>query len=225
MKKKYSPEEIIDYLNGLMSDSDRTDIELAMKQDESLRMEINELVLMRTKLADTSNVNPPSINPESIIRRSKKDWRKTAYQTVRYAAMFLITLIVIGSLSNINIQYDDSGMQLSMSVWPEQPPTVIETIQGERDDSVSPETIALLQEFQKQQAQLVADIIEKDRADQRQQIQELFSEYATMIENRRMIDMELIQYELDNIAQRTDTRQKQTDLVLGSLLESISLNK
>ena len=225
MKKKYSPEEIIDYLNGLMSDSDRTDIELAMKQDESLRMEINELISIRKKLAETSLVNPPTISPDSIIRRSKKDWRKTVYQTVRYAAMFLITLIVIGSLSNINIQYDDSGMQLSMSVWPEQPPTVIETIQGERDDSVSPETIALLQEFQKQQAQLVADIIEKDRADQRQQIQELFSEYATMIENRRMIDMELIQYELDNIAQRTDTRQKQTDLVLGSLLESISLNK
>lgn len=220
MKKKYSPEEIIDYLNGMMSDVDKADFDLALKQDESLRMEINDLVLVRQKLTEVNKVHPPSINADTIIRNSRKDWKKTIYQSVRYAALILMTLIVIGSLSNINIRYNDEGLQLSMSIWPEQ--TII-TENPVVEESISPTTLALLQEFQEQQAQLVADIIEKDRADQRQQIQELFSEYATMIENRRMIDMELIQYELDNIAQRTDTKQRQTDLVLGSLLESISL--
>src|SRR5690554_2434780 len=117
MKNKYSPEEKIDYLNGMMSDQDRIDFDLALKQDESLRMEMNELVLVRQKLAELNKVNPPSINPDTIIRNSRKDWRKSLYQTVRYAALVLMTLIVIGSLSNINIQYNDEGLQLSMSVW------------------------------------------------------------------------------------------------------------
>jgi hypothetical protein len=87
---------------------------------------------------------------------------------------------------------------------------------------IDPATLELLRGFQEQQAQLIADVVEQERADQRELLQELFTEYAIMIENRRMIDMELIQYELDNIAARTTDRQNKTDLVLTTLIESIS---
>jgi hypothetical protein len=234
MKRTFTPEEKINYLFGLMSADDRITFESALVHDEQLRAEIDELSKTHEQLMDVGSVRPPLVNPETLIKRSKRDWKVTTYQSLRYAAMLLLFLIVFGSLNNLQIRYDNNGLSVSMSILPKpnaelvqnNVPTEINSGDAEVTNpgpqQIDPATLELLRGFQEQQAQLIADVVEQERADQRELLQELFTEYAIMIENRRMIDMELIQYELDNIAARTTDRQNKTDLVLTTLIESIS---
>lgn len=234
MKRTFTPEDKIDYLFGLMSAEDLTAFESALEQNEQLRTEIAELSKTHEHLQDMSTVRPPLVNPDSLIKRSKRNWKLTTYQTLRYAAMVLIFLIVFGSLNNLQVRYDGNGLSVSMSILPKPNPELVQNntpavstpatdeAVGSESGEIDPATLELLRGFQEQQAQLIAEVIEQERADQRELLQELFTEYATMIENRRMIDMELIQYELDKIASRTTDRQNKTDLVLTTLIESIS---
>lgn len=233
MKRTFTPEDKINYLYGLLSADELTTFESALAQDEELRKEISELSKTHEHLQEVSSVRPPLVNPDSLIQRSKRDWRRTTYNTLRYAAMLLIFLMVFGSLNNLQIRYDSNGVSVSMSLLPkpnaelvqnELPATSSPSSENTADSAteLDPATLELLRGFQEQQALLIADVIEQERADQRELLQELFTEYATMIENRRMIDMELIQYELDKIAARTTDRQNKTDLVLTTLIESIS---
>lgn len=233
MKRTFTPEDKINYLYGLLLADELTVFESALAQDEELRKEIAELSKTHEHLQEMSSVRPPLVNPDSLIQRSKRNWKLTTYKTLRYAAMLLIFLIVFGSLNNLQIRYDGNGLSVSMSLLPKpnaelvqndipSTTTPVEDNSTETTTELDPATLELLKGFQEQQAVLIADVIEKERADQRELLQELFTEYATMIENRRMIDMELIQYELDKIAVRTTDRQNKTDLVLTTLIESIS---
>ncbi len=234
MKRTFTPEDKINYLFGLMSAEDLAAFESALALDEELRKEITELSKTHAHLQEMSTVRPPLVNPESLIQRSKRNWKLTTYKTLRYAAMVLIFLIVFGSLNNLQVRYDGNGLLVSMSILPKPNPELVQNTTPSEftpvtDDAtestraeIDPDTLELLRKFQEQQAQLIADVIEQERADQRELLQELFTEYATMIENRRMIDMELIQYELDKIASRTTDRQNKTDLVLTTLIESIT---
>lgn len=233
MKRTFTPEDKINYLYGLLSADELTTFESALAQDEDLRKEITELSRTHEHLQDMGSIRPPLVNPDALIKRSKRNWKQTTYNTLRYAAMLLIFLIVFGSLNNLQIRYDGSGLSVSMSLLPKPNAELVQTNipsttspdlenTSEPSTELDPATMELLRGFQEQQAQLIAEVIEQERADQRELLQELFTEYATMIENRRMIDMELIQYELDNIAARTTDRQNKTDLVLTTLIESIS---
>lgn len=233
MKRTFTPEDKINYLFGLLPADELTAFETALNQDEELQKEIAELSKTHEQLQEVSSVRPPLVNPDSLIQRSKRNWKLTTYKTLRYAAMILVFLIVFGSLNNLQIRYDGNGLSVSMSILPKPNAELVQQIipsttppatenTTESTSGLDPATLELLKNFQEQQALLIADVIEKERADQRELLQDLFTEYATMIENRRMIDMELIQYELDNIAARTTDRQNKTDLVLTTLIESIT---
>ncbi len=228
MKPKYSTEDKINYVYGLLSTDDRMHFEQLMREDPSLHAEIQELTSVIGKINEVTLVHAPEINPDQIIRRSKRDWTKIMFNSLRYAAIFMIVLIAAGSISNVQFRYDDTGISLSMSIWPQV--QLIDDNVLSPDATVTPNietdtaSLAMLKEFQLQQAELLNDIIAREREDQRRQLQEMFTDYATMIENRRIIDLQLIQYELDELARTNDHRLNRTDLVLSTLLESISLS-
>lgn len=226
MKPNYSTEDKINYVYGLMNADERVRFDEALRKDASLQSEIQELTSVKEKFGDVAPVHAPEINPDQIIRRSQRNWSKIIMQSTRYAAMFMIVLVAAGSVSNLQIRYDDSGMSISMSIWPQS--QITQEIQIPTEDRLEQQSeiddaaLELLREFQLQQAELLNEIVAREREDQRRQLQEMFTDYATMIENRRIIDLQLIQYELDELARTSDHRLNRTDLVLSTLLESFS---
>jgi hypothetical protein len=234
MKRTFTPEEKIDYLYGLLSADDQAAFEVTLEHDSELRNEINELRITQEQIQKTGSIHAPALSVDALIRRSQRNWNATTFKTLKYAAMLFLFLIVFGSLNNLQIRYDENGLTVSMSILPKPDALLVANEPSEetnlsdipsdleRSTSIDPAAAELLKGFQEQQAQLISEVIAQERADHRKLLQELFTEYASMIENRRMIDMELIQYELDKIAARTTDRQNKTDLVLTTLIETIS---
>lgn len=234
MKRTFTPEEKINYLYGLLSADELAEFEAILLNDPELRKEMAELKITHEQLQKTNSIHAPALSVDSLIRRSQRDWKSTTYKTLRYAAMLALFVIVFGSLNNLQIRYDENGLSISMSILPKPDALLVSNTEAqnqieeasstpvEQSTQLDPATIELLRGFQEQQAELISQVIEQERADQLELLHELFTEYATMIENRRMIDMELIQYELDKIAARTTDRQNKTDLVLSTLIETIS---
>jgi ferric-dicitrate binding protein FerR (iron transport regulator) len=215
MKTTFTPEEKINFIYGLSSKAERALIDKAMETDEDFRAEIAELQQSVGLLSEVDFDKAPTLNATRVISRSRPRWQGQALSIVKYAAAMLITFLALGSISNLNIQYNENGFQIAMGLVPAKTEII------EPNNGISAEALRV---YQEQNALLLAEILAQERAEQQRQLTELFTDYATMIENRRMIDLQLIQYELENMQEANDTRLHNTDRVLYSLIEALSYN-
>jgi hypothetical protein len=218
MKTTITNEEKIHYLYNMLPKGQRLAFESELNRNEELADEMLELRKTMTLLSEMEQVKAPSIDVRSLLQRNTSKWQKITYTTMKYAAVALILFMVVGFATNLNVQYDNDGLNISMSFFPVEPTVIPSTT------DINEQTIALLREFQEQQTTLFAEILAQERAEQQNQIKELLIDHASMIENRRMIDLQLIQYELENMQERNDSRLYRTDRVLYQLLETLSYN-
>jgi hypothetical protein len=218
MKTTITNEDKIHYLYNMLPNEQRLAFENQMSSNEELADEIAELRATMDELSGVERVKAPVIDVRKLMQKNTPKWQRITYSTMKYAAFALVLFMVVGFATNLNVQYGEDGLAVSMSFFPPEPVQAISTTE------INEQTIALLREFQLQQTALFAEILAQERTEQQNQIKELLMDHATMIENRRMIDLQLIQYELENMQERNDSRLYRTDRVLYELLETLSYN-
>lgn len=218
MKTSITNEDKIHYLYNMLPNEQRIAFETEMKSDTALADEIAALRATMDEFSGVEQVKAPVLDVRKLLQRNTPKWQRITYATMKYAAVALVLFMVVGFATNLNVQYGGDGLTISMSFFPREPAKTITTTE------INEQTIALLREFQAQQTALFAEILAQERTEQQNQIKELLIDHASMIENRRMIDLQLIQYELENMQERNDSRLYRTDRVLYELLETLSYN-
>jgi len=219
MKKTFTPEDKINYLYDMMPKAQRLEFENEMSRNEDLAGEMRELRASMEQMSSLDQHKAPVIDMRTLMQKSTPKWRRVTVATMKYAAFALILFMIVGFATNLNVKYDSDGLAVSMSFFPAETAVVAPSTA-----EMNGQTIALLREFQVQQTALFAEILAQERAEQQNQIKELLTDHASMIENRRLIDLQLIQFELEDMQERNDTRLYRTDRVLYELLETLSYN-
>lgn len=140
------------------------------------------------------------------------------------AAAVLFGLLIFGAVSGLQVRWDDSGFEMTMSLFGDHRAT--ESTQPSPSTAptylLQDETLELLRS---QQEELFSEILAAEREQQRIMLLETLSEYAEAIETRRMIDMQLIGLELADFQQQTTQQLSQTDRIIYQLIETLSYNQ
>ena len=129
-------------------------------------------------------------------------------------ASFAFLFIIAGSLTNMNIQFQEGNFSISFG---EQPPQQM----GYNADQVE----LLINQVQAENAQLVAEIVQTAQEQQEFQFQQTLESFAEYLDEQRNTDLQLIDYSLTSLEENTYNRFSQTDQVLGEIIETVSLNR
>lgn len=225
MKTTITPQEKIDYLYGQLSEERRLEIEKQLLENASLRREIRAMQAVSRELQLMDSEKAPAVDPDIIRKKATASRNRIFSPMMKAVAAVFVGFLVIGSASNLTIDYSEAGLAISMSLLPPPSPPIppVPPHPGSQTTPLTPDVNAeLIKQLQEQNALILAEILAQERTQQQEQLKALFSDYATMIENRRMIDLQLIQYELESIQLETASRIHNTDRVLYDLLEVLS---
>ena len=206
----------IDYLYGEMSETERKEFENLLDNNPVLKADFESLKMVRSVLSEEQ------ASPQKAVKKIEKQtanhrlgFNATILQIA--ASIIIIWLIILGTatLAGLNFKWDDNGFMMAFGEFPTA------EIQAEplTENFI---TADLLREYSEIQGELISQALEAERQQQASQLQQLFEEYATLIENRRLIDLQLIELELQHQRDQTDRQFRQAEFVLNELIQFVN---
>jgi len=129
-------------------------------------------------------------------------------------ASLLILFVMLGAFSQMNISVDDNGFQLAFGE-PREP-----VQQGYTAEQVE----YLLEQVRQENAALVASAVESVQQKQDEKLEQTLINFADYMEQQRRDDLQMISSGLNNMEETYYTRFRQTDQVLGELIQTVSRN-
>ncbi|MTI87380.1 MAG: hypothetical protein FH748_05365 [Balneolaceae bacterium] len=224
MNKETARMLFMEYLYDELEEDQKTELENFLDANPALKAELEELSNVRSMLSHLPVKDPAGqivlVEPEtnswfnwwnnfidSLILRSKI--AKAGFAL----GMCLLLFISIASLTKMNVKMGSDGFHLSFG----EPQTVQ---QGFTADQLE----QLITQVKEDNARMVAQLVETAQEEQQKQFEETLINFADYVEQQRTSDLKLISTGLTNLDETYYDRFRQTDQVLGEIIQTVSRN-
>ncbi len=118
----------------------------------------------------------------------------------------LVAFMLLGSLVNLRITYDHSGLQISMG----------------RAHTLSEQQLTeIVGRLQEENARMLTTLLAEERVRQQQELDKVLTAFARSIAEQRKEDLQLIGRGLEAVQQRTTMQFNQTDQYLRTLVQQV----
>lgn len=216
----------MDYIYGELNDTEKQELELFVNQHEDLKLELEELSDTRSLLQHLPVQSPAEqlvmMEPEQKKSGASQSWWKSlsgflapqsGFGRAGFAmATFVLLFFVMGAFTDMNISTGDKGFSISF---------------GEQTQAQTGYTSAqvemIINQVQRENAQLVNEIVLAAQELQEVQFQQTFASFADYLNDQRNSDLQLINIGLTSLEENTYDRFRQTDQVLGEIIETVSI--
>lgn len=213
----------MDYMYDELDPGRRTELEQYLDQHPDLREELNELGTVRSMLTHLKAEEPAEqllmLEPDNNSAATQRSngftgnilsLNQYVKATLATAAMILL-FFSAGALTDLNFSIGGDGFKLSFG--PQQ----------EVQEGISPEQVQLmLDEVKRENAVLMADLLEASRQQQEEQFQRTLGTFADYINEQRYSDLQLLSSGISSLEETYYDRFRQTDQVLGEIIQTVS---
>lgn len=212
----------MDYMYGELESEKEQELLHYISQHEDLQKELEELTETKSLLRHLPVQSPteqlvimePSNSSFRAWLRSvltallpSSTFAKSSFGLV--AALFLF--VITAAFTDLNMSIGEHGFSLSFG---EQPPV---------QQGFTPEQVQLIvEQVQRDNARLVNQIVADAQVQQNLLMEETLANFASYLQEQRNYDLEQISQGLSSLEQTTYNRFRQTDQVLGEIIETVS---
>lgn len=197
--------QFVDLMYEELDTTGAKDLHAHIAECASCKKEFDALVGTRQVLKAIPQEEPQ----ERIIftatpRRSFSGWLRdaravlpqTAWGRLSFAvATAALFALVVGSVGNFNMKYDDQGFSVSMGVLPQQ------------SSEISPEVMAVILERARQEnAQYTASMIAASEEKQKQSWSDNFTNFALEMDRKRDTELYMIGNQLERMNESTNNQ-------------------
>lgn len=218
----------MDYLYGELEADKIRELELFINQHEDLKQEFEEVTETRSLLQHLPVQRPAEqlvmMEPESKSASPKESWwasltslllPSSSFGRVGFGvATFVFLFVVMGALTKMSISTNNYGFQLTFG---EQPPV--------QTGYTAAQVELIINQVQRENAQMISEYVLATQEQQDLQFQQTLATFAQFLEDRRESDIEQFSYSLTSLEENTYNRFRQTDQVLGEIIQTVSTNK
>ncbi len=184
---------LMDYLYEELAAEDSGGFEQHLKACESCRVELKSLQQTQKILRTLPEVEPgerfvfsetPKKNWFSGLQFA---WPQFSIAKLGYAAgLAVITFLLIGSLVNLQVQHDQNGFAVKMSLFPHK----TEELPSEMQE-------ALLAKLREENQTILASYLQAERVRNEKRLDVMMASYTRQLERQRRNDLQLIGRGLD----------------------------
>ncbi len=205
--------KLIDYLYGEMEESEKREFEKLLNSNPDLKAEADSLSNVRSILNEPQEQTTNEPANEATV--TKLWYQSMPLQIAASIILVWVILLATAVMAGLQLKWDSEGFMVSFGET-----AVVEI--PEIPETSNFVTTDLLMEYSELQGDLIARAIQTERENQARQLQQLFEEYATLIENRRLIDLQLIEMEIQEQRDQTDRKFRQAEFVLNELFQFVN---
>ncbi|MEQ9309043.1 MAG: hypothetical protein RLN90_06275 [Balneolaceae bacterium] len=217
----------MDYLYGELDTEQAQKLELFINKHDDLKQEFEELTETRSILSHLPVQSPAE---QFVIMESEKEtsssnsgwWSKlqsflipqSGFGRAGFAiATFVFLFFVMGAFTNMNLSMGDGGFSITFG---EQPPV--------QTGYTAAQVEMIITQVQQENAQLINEYVLASQEQQELQFQQTLAAFANYIDDQRESDIELFNYSLSSLEETTYNRFRQTDQVLGEIIQTVNTN-
>ena len=223
MNKETARSLFMDYLYDELEYGQRKELETFLSQNPELKKELDELSNVRSMLSHLPVQNPTEqlVMVEPNKSGFQEWWNEliggllpgNGFARAGFAmASILLVFVVIGAFTKMNITVNESGFNLAFGNKQE----IIQ--QGFTPQQVE----MLLQQVKEENAIMISDAVQAAQQQQENRIEKTLINFADYIEQQRQSDLQMISSGLYNMEETYYDRFRQTDQVLGELIQTVS---
>lgn len=223
MNKETARSLFMDYLYDELEQDQRKELETYLSQNPELKKELDELGSVRSMLQHLPVQDPA----EQIVmvepnQSGFQDWwnelienwiPKNGFVRAGFAmTSLLILFVVMGAFTNMNVSFNDNGFELAFG---EKQEIVQQGFTVEQVDY-------LLQQMREENALMVSEAVQAVQRSQDEKLEQTLINFADYVEEQRRSDLRMISSGLTSMEETYYDRFRQTDQVLGELIQTVS---
>jgi|AntRauTorckE6833_2_1112554.scaffolds.fasta_scaffold00099_10 hypothetical protein len=223
MNKETARSLFMDYLYDELEQDQRNELEQFLSQNPEVKKELDELSDVRSMIAHL-----PVQDPEKQLVMAEPDqagfqewWNdfvdgllpRKGFARAGFAiASLLVVFVVLGAFTKLNISVNDGGFSLAF---------------GEKQEIIqqgfTPQQVEmLLQQVREDNAVMISDAVQSAQQQQENELEKTLVNFADYIEQQRQSDLQMISSGLYDMEETYYDRFRQTDQVLGELIQTVS---
>lgn len=223
MNKETARSLFMDYLYDELEADQRKELETFLSNNPELKQELEELSNVRSMLSHL-----PVQDPEEQLVMVEPDksgfqewWNeliggllpRNGFARAGFAmASLLLVFVVLGAFTKMNITINNRGFNLAF---------------GEKQEIIqqgfTPQQVQhLLQQVREDNAIMISDAIQAAQQQQENRIEKTLVNFADYIEQQRQTDLQMISSGFYDMEETYYDRFRQTDQVLGDLIQTVS---
>ncbi|RNC83973.1 MAG: hypothetical protein ED557_09390 [Balneola sp.] len=214
----------MDHLYGELDEATSKELLQFIETDEELKREFEELTDAKSVLHHLPVQSPVEqlVIMEPKTATTDSFWsklsnalipRNTMARTGLAMASLLLLFVVTGAVTDLNVSAGNGEFSITFG---EQPPVQTGYTAAQVD--------MIINQVQQENAAMIGEFILASQEQQEIQFQETLSTFANYLYNQRESDLEFLTYGISNLQQATDNRFRQTDQVLGEIIQTVSTN-
>ena len=223
MNKETARSLFMDYLYDELEQDQRKELETFLSKNPELQKELNELSNVRSMLTHLPVQGPSEkLTMVEPNQSGLMEWwneliggllPQTSLARSGFAvASLLVVFVVLGAFTKLNLTIDNGSFNLAFGDKQE----IIQ--QGFTPQQVE----MLLQQVREDNAIMISDAIQEAQLQQENRIEKTLVNFADYIEQQRQSDLQLISSGLYDMEETYYDRFRQTDQVLGELIQTVS---
>lgn len=220
MNKEIARSLLMEYLYDELDASQKKEFEKALLAHPELQVELNELSDVRSVLSHLP-VESPEEKITVVAASQKKTWadaRELLLPTGRLAkaglalAACLVLFAIVGAFTKMSFTFNESGFQISFG----------EPIQATTQTFDPAQLEELVSRIQEENTLMMAEYVKAAQQLQNEKIEESFASFAEYVEHQRTSDLKLISSDLTSLEETYYNRYRQTNQVLGEIIQTVS---
>lgn len=218
---------LMDYIYGELGEEQSRELELFLETDNELRQEFEELTQTRSMLQHLPVQNPAEqlviMEPDKKTSSTSESWwnkvsslliPQSRFGKTGFAmATFVFLFFVMGAFTDMNISAGDDGFTMTFG---ELPPV--------QTGYTAAQVEMIINQVQQENAEMINEYVLAAQEQQDAQFEQTLATFAQYLDNRRESDLELFNYSLTSLEETTYDRFRQTDQVLGEIIQTVSTN-
>tara|TARA_R110000868_G_scaffold408293_7_gene691057 strand:+ start:5736 stop:6419 length:684 start_codon:yes stop_codon:yes gene_type:complete len=217
----------MDYLYGELDAEQIRSLETFINKHDDLKQEFEELKETRSLLQHLPVQSPAEqlviMEPETESTPAAKSlWSnlsslllpQSGFGRTGFAiASFIFLFFLMGAFTDMNISVSDDGFKMTFG-----DPSPVQT------GYTAAQVEMIINQVQQENAQLINEYVLASQEQQELQFQQTLATFANYIDDQRESDIELFNYSLSSLEETTYNRFRQTDQVLGEIIQTVSTN-
>lgn len=218
---------LMDYMYGELDEEQSRELKLFLESDPELKQEFEELTQTRSMLQHLPVQSPAEqlviMEPQKDFPSTSESWwsklsslliPQSGFGKTGFAlATFVFLFFVIGAFSDMNISAGEDGFAITFG---EQPPV--------QTGYTAAQVEMIINQVQQENAEMINEYVLAAQEQQEAQFEQTLATFAQYLDNRRESDLELFNYSLTSLEETTYDRFRQTDQVLGEIIQTVSTN-
>ena len=223
MNKETARSLFMDYLYDELEQDQRQELEIFLSQNPELKKELKELSDVRSMISHLPVQDPAEqlvmVEPD---KSGLQEWwneliggllPKNGFARAGFAlASLLVVFTILGAFTKMNVTINDNGFNLAF---------------GEKQEIIqqgfTPQQVEqLLQQVREDNAVMISDAVQSAQQQQEAELEKTLVNFADYIEQQRQSDLQMISSGLYDMEETYYDRFRQTDQVLGELIQTVS---